>query len=94
MTEHKHHEVLVIGAGVSGIYQIKRLTDLGIDAIVLEADENLGGTWYRNRYPGARFDSESYTYGYSFSRELSGRVALARTLLLTAGKSALPELCC
>jgi cation diffusion facilitator CzcD-associated flavoprotein CzcO len=65
-----HHEVIVIGAGVSGIYQIKRLTDLGIDAIVLEADDDLGGTWYRNRYPGARFDSESYTYGYSFSREL------------------------
>lgn len=70
MTVNEHHEVLVIGAGVSGIYQIKRLADLGIDAIVLEADENLGGTWYRNRYPGARFDSESYTYGYSFSREL------------------------
>ncbi|MGF1597170.1 MAG: flavin-containing monooxygenase [Acidimicrobiales bacterium] len=64
------HEVVVIGAGVGGIYQIKRLTDLGIDAIVLEADEDLGGTWYRNRYPGARFDSESYTYGYSFSKEL------------------------
>ncbi|MEM7324422.1 MAG: NAD(P)/FAD-dependent oxidoreductase [Actinomycetota bacterium] len=64
------HEVIVIGAGVSGIYQIKRLTDLGVDAIVLEADEDLGGTWYRNRYPGARFDSESYTYGYSFSKEL------------------------
>jgi cation diffusion facilitator CzcD-associated flavoprotein CzcO len=62
--------VVVLGAGVSGIYQIKRLTDLGVDAIVLEADEDLGGTWYRNRYPGARFDSESYTYGYSFSKEL------------------------
>lgn len=70
MAEQEHHEIVVIGAGVSGIYQIKRLTDLGIDAIVLEADEDLGGTWYRNRYPGARFDSESYTYGYSFSKEL------------------------
>ena len=68
--EPEHHEVIVIGAGVSGIYQIKRLIDLGIDAIVLEADEDLGGTWFRNRYPGARFDSESYTYGYSFSQEL------------------------
>ncbi|MEM7272174.1 MAG: NAD(P)/FAD-dependent oxidoreductase [Actinomycetota bacterium] len=65
-----NHEVIVIGAGVSGIYQIKRLTDLGVDAILLEGDDDLGGTWYRNRYPGARFDSESYTYGYSFSREL------------------------
>ncbi len=64
------YDVIVIGAGVSGIYQIKRLTDLGVDAVVLEADEDLGGTWYRNRYPGARFDSESYTYGYSFSKEV------------------------
>ena len=69
-TSRGAHDVVVLGAGVSGIYQIKRLTDLGLDAIVLEADEDLGGTWYRNRYPGARFDSESYTYGYSFSREL------------------------
>ena len=66
----EQHDVVVLGAGVAGIYQIKCLLDLGIDAIVLEADEDLGGTWYRNRYPGCRFDSESYTYGYSFSREL------------------------
>jgi len=65
-----HYEVIVIGAGVGGIYQIKRLADLGIEATVLEAGGDLGGTWYWNRYPGARFDSESYTYGYSFSREL------------------------
>ncbi len=68
--EMPDYDVIVLGAGVAGIYQIKRLTDLGIDAIVLEADEDLGGTWYRNRYPGARFDSESYTYGYSFSQEV------------------------
>ena len=68
--EAERHEIVVIGAGVSGIYQIKRLTDLGIDAIVLEGDDDMGGTWYRNRSPGARFDSESYTYGYSFSKEL------------------------
>ena len=66
----QHHEVIVLGAGVSGIYQIKRLIDLEIDAIVLEGEDDLGGTWYRNRYPGARFDSESYIYGYSFSKEL------------------------
>ncbi|MEM8922723.1 MAG: NAD(P)/FAD-dependent oxidoreductase [Actinomycetota bacterium] len=64
------HEVIVIGAGVAGIYQIKRLTDLGVDAIVVETGDDLGGTWYWNRYPGARFDSESYSYGYSFSPEL------------------------
>ncbi|MGI9616296.1 MAG: flavin-containing monooxygenase [Acidimicrobiales bacterium] len=64
------YEVVVIGAGVAGIYQIKRLTDDGVNAIVLEGNEDLGGTWYKNRYPGARFDSESFTYGYSFSEEL------------------------
>ena len=65
-----HYEVIVVGAGVAGIYQIKRLVDLGIDATVLDSAPDLGGTWYWNRYPGCRFDSESYTYGYSFSREL------------------------
>jgi cation diffusion facilitator CzcD-associated flavoprotein CzcO len=65
-----HYEVIVVGAGVAGIYQIKRLIDLGIDATVLESGADLGGTWYWNRYPGCRFDSESYTYAFSFSREL------------------------
>lgn len=64
------YEVVVVGAGVSGIYQIKRLIDLGVRATVLDANDGVGGTWYNNRYPGARFDSESYTYGYSFSQEL------------------------
>jgi cation diffusion facilitator CzcD-associated flavoprotein CzcO len=64
------YEVIVIGAGVCGIYQIKRLIDMGVRATVLDAAPDLGGTWYWNRYPGARFDSESYTYGYSFSKEL------------------------
>ncbi|MCC0042713.1 MAG: NAD(P)/FAD-dependent oxidoreductase [Rhodobiaceae bacterium] len=66
----RDYEVIVIGAGVAGIYQIKRLADLGVKATVLEANDDLGGTWYNNRYPGARFDSESFTYGYSFSREV------------------------
>jgi cation diffusion facilitator CzcD-associated flavoprotein CzcO len=72
MTEgtKSHYEAIVIGAGVAGIYQIKLLSDLGVDATVLDAAPDLGGTWYWNRYPGARFDSESYTYGYSFSKEV------------------------
>ncbi len=72
MTEEtkSHYEVIVIGAGVAGIYQLKRLVDLGIDTTVLDSAPDLGGTWYWNRYPGCRFDSESYTYGFSFSREL------------------------
>ena len=64
------YEVVVVGAGVAGIYQIKRLIDLGVNATIVEANDDLGGTWYNNRYPGSRFDSESFTYGYSFSREL------------------------
>ena len=64
------HEVVVIGAGVAGLYEIKLLMDQGVDAVVLEGNADLGGTWFNNRYPGARFDSESYTYGYSWSREL------------------------
>ncbi|MEM7543084.1 MAG: NAD(P)/FAD-dependent oxidoreductase [Pseudomonadota bacterium] len=66
----RDYEVIVIGVGVAGIYQIKRLKDLGVKAIAIDANEDLGGTWYNNRYPGARFDSESFTYGYSFSKEL------------------------
>ncbi|MCY3923483.1 MAG: NAD(P)/FAD-dependent oxidoreductase, partial [Chloroflexi bacterium] len=68
--QHPQHEVIVIGAGVAGIYQIYKLQEMGISATVLETAEGPGGTWYWNRYPGARFDSESYTYGYSFSQEL------------------------
>src|SRR5213596_4207856 len=52
------------------MYQLYRLRELGLRVRVLEAGTNVGGTWYWNRYPGARFDSESYTYGYSFSKEL------------------------
>ncbi len=65
-----NYEAVVVGAGVGGIYQIKRLADMGIHATVLDTAGGVGGTWYWNRYPGARFDSESYTYGYSFSQEL------------------------
>ena len=64
------HDVIIIGAGVSGIYQLYRLLEMDVKVTVLEAGGGPGGTWYWNRYPGARFDSESYTYGYSFSREL------------------------
>ena len=63
-------DAIVIGAGVSGLYQIYRLRELGLTVRVFEAGTGVGGTWYWNRYPGARFDSESWTYGYSFSQEL------------------------
>ena len=63
-------DALVIGAGVTGIYQLYRLREAGINAKIFEAGGGVGGTWYWNRYPGARFDSESWPYGYSFSEEL------------------------
>ena len=53
-----------------GIYMLHKLKKLGIEAVVLERGTGLGGTWYWNRYPGARFDSESYSYGYSFDQEI------------------------
>ena len=64
------YDVIVIGAGISGMYQLHRLRELGLRVRVFEAGEGVGGTWYWNRYPGARFDSESWTYGYSFSEEI------------------------
>jgi cation diffusion facilitator CzcD-associated flavoprotein CzcO len=63
-------DALVIGAGISGMYQLHRLRGLGVRTQVFEAGDGVGGTWYWNRYPGARFDSESWTYGYSFSDEI------------------------
>jgi cation diffusion facilitator CzcD-associated flavoprotein CzcO len=64
------YDVIIIGAGLSGMYQLYRLRELGLTVRVFEAGNDVGGTWYWNRYPGARFDSESWTYGYSFSDEL------------------------
>ncbi len=66
----KQFDVIIIGAGMSGMYQLHRLRQLGLSVRVFEAGDGVGGTWYWNRYPGARFDSESYSYGYSFSEEL------------------------
>ncbi len=64
-------DALIIGAGFSGLYQLHCLRDrLGLSALVLEAGEGVGGTWYWNRYPGARCDSESHSYSYYFSEEL------------------------
>ena len=67
---HLDHDAIIIGAGLSGMYQLYRLRELGLRVRVFEAGTDVGGTWYWNRYPGARFDSESYSYGFSFSKEL------------------------
>ena len=63
-------DAVVIGAGVAGLYQLYKLRELGLRVRTFEAASGVGGTWYWNRYPGARFDSESWTYGYSFSQAL------------------------
>ena len=63
-------DTIIIGAGISGLYQLYRLREMGQKVRVFEAGTGVGGTWYWNRYPGCRFDSESYSYGYSFSQEL------------------------
>jgi cation diffusion facilitator CzcD-associated flavoprotein CzcO len=63
-------DVLVIGAGFSGLYALHRLRTLGHTVHVIEADSEVGGVWYRNRYPGARCDIESVDYCYSFSEEI------------------------
>jgi len=70
IAEGSRFDAIVIGAGVAGLYQLYRLRELGLRVRAFEAGSGVGGTWYWNRYPGARFDSESWTYGYSFSKEL------------------------
>ncbi len=65
--EAQDYDAIIIGAGMSGLYQLYRLRELGMRVRVFEAGTGVGGTWYWNRYPGARFDSESYSYSYSFS---------------------------
>ena len=64
-------DAIVVGAGFSGLYQLLLLRDkLGLSVKVLDTAQGVGGTWYWNRYPGARCDSESHSYAYYFSKEL------------------------
>jgi cation diffusion facilitator CzcD-associated flavoprotein CzcO len=65
------YDAIVVGAGFSGLYQLHKLRDeLGLRVRLLEKGAGIGGTWYWNRYPGARCDSESYYYCYSFNKEI------------------------
>src|SRR4029450_6805290 len=63
-------DAVIVGAGFAGLYMLYRLRGLGLSAQVFEAGKGVGGTWYWNRYPGARCDVESMDYSYSFSPEL------------------------
>src|SRR5476651_1843664 len=64
------YDVVVVGAGFAGMYMLHRLRGLGLSARVYEQGSDVGGTWYWNRYPGARCDVESMQYSYSFSDAL------------------------
>jgi cation diffusion facilitator CzcD-associated flavoprotein CzcO len=66
----REFDAVVVGAGFAGMYTLYRLREMGLSVAVVEAASGVGGTWYWNRYPGARCDSESFAYSYSFSEEL------------------------
>lgn len=70
MQDARSFDVVVVGAGFAGLYMLHRLRQLGLSTLALEAAEDVGGVWYRNRYPGAGCDMESLVYSYSFSKEL------------------------
>jgi cation diffusion facilitator CzcD-associated flavoprotein CzcO len=70
MSSTKPFDAVVVGAGFSGLYMLYRLREAGFSTAVFEAGDGVGGTWYWNRYPGARCDSESIYYNYTFSEEL------------------------
>ncbi|MFC0342524.1 flavin-containing monooxygenase [Paracoccus niistensis] len=63
-------DALIIGAGVAGLYQLHQLRQLGLKVRAFDTASDVGGTWYWNRYPGAKFDSEAYIYQYLFSEDL------------------------
>ena len=63
-------DVVIVGAGFAGLYALHRMRNLNLRAVVLEAADGIGGTWYWNAYPGARCDVESYEYSFSFDEDL------------------------
>ena len=69
-TSSDNYDVVVVGAGFSGMYLVKKLRDLGLNFVILEQGGDVGGTWYWNRYPGARCDIPTVEYSYSFDKEL------------------------
>ena len=66
----REFDVVIVGAGFAGLYMLYRARELGLSTVVLEAGGGVGGTWYWNRYPGARCDVESMQYSYQFSDDL------------------------
>ncbi len=71
MKQHNEElDVLIVGAGFSGLYMLYKMREMNLKALVIERASDVGGTWFWNRYPGARCDIESIEYSYSFSEEL------------------------
>ena len=67
----KEYDAIIVGAGFSGLYQLICLRDqLGLNCLVLETGDDVGGTWYWNSYPGARCDTESQAYCYYFDKKI------------------------
>ena len=95
MTEgQNHYDAVIIGAGFAGIYILHKLRQLGLSARVYEAAAGIGGTWYWNRYPGARCDVESMEYSYEFSAEAAAGMGVERALCGTGGNPGVYRTCC
>ena len=70
-SNNQDYDAIIVGAGFAGLYQLICLRDqLGLNCLIIETGDDVGGTWYWNRYPGARCDTESHAYSYYFSDEL------------------------
>ena len=85
-------DVAVVGAGFAGLYLLHRLRKAGFTAMVLEEADDVGGTWYWNRYPGARCDIQTIDYSYTFDPELETRVEMVGEIRHPARNPALPRL--
>ena len=70
METGNRYDAIIVGAGVSGLYLLHQLRAAGLSVLVIDQASGIGGTWFWNRYPGARCDIESMTYSYSWSHEL------------------------
>jgi cyclohexanone monooxygenase len=70
MADAREFDVVVVGGGLGGLYALHRLRALGLSVLVFEAGSGVGGTWFWNRYPGARCDVESMEYSYAFDNAL------------------------
>ena len=86
-SQDREYDAIIVGAGFSGLYQLICLRDqLGLNCVILETGDDVGGTWYWNRYPGARCDTESHAYSYFFSDPESPKSSdiLSHLLMTTA----------